>query len=41
MGLMGLMGIVYCYVMDSIGGMEKCTKTHYKNEFSNGFTGKC
>ncbi len=30
--------------MDSIGGMlnpiGKMPKTHYKNEFSNGFTGK-
>ncbi len=35
---------VYWYVMDSIGGMlnhiEKITKTHYKKEFCNGFTGK-
>ncbi len=35
---------VYWYVMDSIGGMlnhiGKMPKTHYKNEFCNGFTGK-
>ncbi len=35
---------VYWYVMDSIGGMlnpvEKMPKTHYKKEFSNGFTWK-
>ncbi len=33
---------VYWYVMDSIGGMlnpiGKMPKTHYKNEFCNGFT---
>ncbi len=35
---------VYWYVMESIGGMlnpiGKMTKTHYKKEFCNGFTGK-
>ncbi len=35
---------VYWYVMDSIGGMlnhiGKMHKTHYKNRFCNGFTGK-
>ncbi len=35
---------VYWYVMDYIGGMlnsiKKIHKTHYKNEFLNGFTGK-
>ncbi len=35
---------VYWYVKDYIGGMlnhiEKIPKTHFKNEFCNGFTGK-
>ncbi len=31
---------VYWFVMDYIGRMEKCPKTHYKNIFFNGFTGK-
>ncbi len=35
---------VYWYVMDYIGGMlnpiGKMSKTHYKKEFCNGFTGK-
>ncbi len=35
---------VYWYVVDLIGGMlnpiGEMPKTHYKNEFCNGFTGK-
>ncbi len=43
-GFNGIYNGVYWYVMDSIGGMlnpiGKMPKTHYKNEFCNGFTGK-
>ncbi len=43
-GFSGNYNGVYWYVMDSIGGMlnpiGKMPKTHNKNEFSNGFTGK-
>ncbi len=43
-GFNGSYNGVYWYVMDSIGGMlnpfGKMLKTHYKNEFCNGFTEK-
>ncbi len=43
-GFNGNYNVVYWYVMDSIGGMlnpiGKMPKTHYKNEFCNGFIGK-
>ncbi len=43
-GFNGKCNGVYWYVMDSIGGMlnsiGKMPKTHYTNEFCNGFTGK-